>query len=336
MTAAAVTSFAPQAASAMTAAARDFLASLDASQRAEAMFPFAGDERFVWHYTPVPRNGLSLNAMQPDQRTAALDLVATGLSPRGWRQAQQIMALETILDEWERMQGLPLRWRRDPEEYHLSVFGQPGDDRWAWRVCGHHLLTHITVAAQAHLACVPLFFGANPAEVRHGPDKGLRILSAEEDLARGLLEQLTPDQRRVAIVDPQAPDDILTKNYRAIQPGMAPQGLALGDMAQASREQLVRLIRHYVERSAGEMAANAWRDIERAGLDPVTFAWAGPQEPGHGHYYAVVGSTFLIEYDNTQDGANHVHSVWRDFTNDFGGDVLAEHYAESAHHHDHE
>ena len=120
----------------------------------------------------MPRNGLSLNAMQPDQRTAALDLVATGLSPRGWRQARQIMALETILDEWERLQGLPLRWRRDPEEYHLSVFGQPGDDRWAWRVCGHHLLTHITVVAQAHLACVPLFFGANPAEVRHGPEEG--------------------------------------------------------------------------------------------------------------------------------------------------------------------
>jgi len=198
------------------------------------------------------------------------------------------------------------------------------------------LMESITVVAEAHLACVPLFFGANPAEVRHGQEKGLRILSVEEDLARGLLGQLTPDQRRVAIVDPQAPDDILTKNYRAIQPGMAPQGLAFGDMAQASREQLVRLIRHYVDRSAGEMAANAWRDIEHAGLDPVTFAWAGPQEPGHGHYYAVVGSTFLIEYDNTQDGANHVHSVWRDFTNDFGGDVLAEHYAESAHHHDHE
>ena len=92
----------------------------------------------------------------------------------------------------------------------------------------------------------------------------------------------------------------------------------------------------YCEGRSGTQIADAWRDIEHAGLDPVTFAWAGPQEPGHGHYYAVVGSTFLIEYDNTQDGANHVHSVWRDFTNDFGGDVLAEHYAESAHHHDHE
>ena len=265
MTTAAVTSYAPQAAAAMTAAARDFLEALDAPQRAEAMFPFVGDERFVWHYTPVPRRGLSLKAMQPDQRRAALDLVATGLSPRGWSQAQQIMALETILDEWERLQGLPLRWRRDPEDYHLSVFGRPGDSRWAWRVCGHHLLTHITVVAQAHLACVPLFFGANPAEVRHGPEQGLRILSVEEDLARGLLMQLTPDQRRIAVVDPHAPDDILTKNYRAVQPGMAPRGLALGDMAQTQREQLVRLVRHYVDRSAGELAANAWRDIERAG-----------------------------------------------------------------------
>ena len=335
MTATAVTAYAPRAASAMTAAARDFLASLDASQRADAMFPFVGDERFVWNYTPVPRRGLSIKAMNPAQRRAGLDLVATGLSPRGWRQAQQIMAHETILDEWERLQRLSLQWRRDSEDYHLSVFGRPGDDRWAWRVCGHHLLTHITVVAQAYLACVPLFFGANPAEVRHGPEQGLRILAAEEDLARVLLTQLTPDQRRVVVVDAQAPDDILTKNYRAVQPGMAPRGLALSDMAQPQREQLVRLVRHYVDRSAGEMAANAWCDIERAGLDGVTFAWAGPQEPGHGHYYAVVGPTFLIEYDNTQDGANHIHSVWRDFTNDFGGDVLAQHYAESAHHHDH-
>ena len=251
MTAAAVTAFAPQAAAAMTTAAQDFLQSLDPSQRAHAAFPFAGDERFVWHYTPVPRLGLSLKAMSSDQRRAALDLVVTGLSPRGFSQAQQIMALETILDEWERLQGPPQRWLRDPENYHLSVFGRPGDERWSWRVCGHHLLTHVTVVAQAHLACVPLFFGANPAEVRHGPEKGLRILSAEEDLARGLLRQLTPDQRRLAVVDPQAPDDILTKNYRAIQPGMAPRGLALGDMAQTPREQLVRLIRHYVDRSAG-------------------------------------------------------------------------------------
>ena len=293
MSSAAVTSYAPQAASAMTTAARGFLEALDAEQRAEARFPFAGDERFVWHYTPVPRRGLSLNAMQPDQRTAALDLVATGLSPRGWRQAQQIMALETILDEWERLQGLPLRWRRDPEEYHLSLFGQPGDDRWAWRVCGHHLLTHITVVAEAQLACVPLFFGANPAEVRHGPQQGLRILSAEEDLARGLLEQLTPDQRRDAVVDPQAPDDILTKNYRAIQPGMAPQGLALGEMAQAPREQLVRLIRHYVDRSAGEMAANAWRDIERAGLDELC-------APGESR------SAFLLRYTLSHP---HAHTI---------------------------
>ena len=336
MTPAAVTAYAPRAASAMTAAARDFLESLDASQRADAMFPFLGDERFVWHYTPVPRRGLSIKAMNSAQRRAAVNLVAIGLSPRGWRQAQQIMAHETILDEWERWQRLPQRWRRDPEDYHLSVFGQPGDDRWGWRVCGHHLLTHITIAAQAYVACVPLFFGANPAEVRHGPEQGLRVLAVEEDLARSLLGQLTPDQRRVAVVDAQAPDDILTKNYRAIQPGMAPQGLALGDMGEPQREQLVRLIRHYVDRSAGEMAANAWDDIERAGLDAVTFAWAGPQDPGHGHYYSVVGSTFLIEYDNTQDGANHIHSVWRDFTNDFGGDVLAQHYAESAHHHDHE
>lgn len=179
---------------------------------------------------------------------------------------------------------------------------------------------------------LPLFFGANPSEVKYGPEKGTRTLPEEEDLARELVQSLDAEQRRVAIVDPVAPADLLTVNYRAIGPEMTPVGLELARLSGGQRELLVRLIRHYVERAAEDLAPIEWRRIEQAGLERVTFAWAGPTEkaPGNGHYYAVKGPTFLVEYDNTQQDANHIHSVWRDLTHDWGEDLLGEHL--SAHH----
>jgi hypothetical protein len=133
----------------------------------------------------------------------------------------------------------------------------------------------------------------------------------------------------VAIVSQDAPTDILTDAYRAVDPSVPPRGLAYAAMFGEQRERLIGLIRHYVGRTTDEVAAAEWRKIERAGLEGITFAWAGPEEPERGHYYAITGPTFLIEYDKTQDGANHIHSVWRDLANDWGEDLLAAHYAEA-------
>lgn len=319
---------APAAAQRMADAALRFLDRLTSEQRAVATFPFAGDERYQWHYTPVERRGLLLKAMTPPQREAALTLLASGLSARGDREARQIIALEPILRETERIERLQTHWIRDPERYAFSIFGEPGGPApWAWRVGGHHLGLHFTIVERELLAPTPLFFGANPAEVRHGPATGQRTLAAEEDLARALLASLDPAQKAVAIVDPVAPDDILTKNYRVADPAAAPRGLAYEALNGEQRERLVRLVRHYLERATDELGAGAWATIERAGLAAITFAWAGPEARGHGHYYAVMGPTFLLEYDNTQNSANHIHSVWRDFTNDWGEDLLARHYA---------
>ncbi len=321
------------AAAAMAQAAQAFLASLDDERRAAAAFPFEGGERYLWHYTPVARNGLRLKDMTPAQRGLALRLLDTALSARGARQARGIIALETILDEWEGMQGSRMSWERDPELYYFSVFGAPGGARpWGWRAGGHHLGIHATIAANAYVSVLPLFLGANPAQVRHGPHTGTRTLPDEEDLARALLANLSGAQKRRAIVDPTAPDDILTKNYRVADPAAIPRGgVVFADLRDGQRQGLVGLIRHYVQRANGELAALEWRRIEADGLDAVRFLWAGPEARGQGHYYAVAGPSFVIEYDNTQNGANHIHSVLRSYRGDWGEDLLAAHYADGGH-----
>jgi hypothetical protein len=328
-----VTHRAPTTAQRMADVAHRSLDSLNEQQRRAASFPFAGDERYRWDYRPTTRNGLRLINMTAAQRLLAFELLRAGLSDRGLHQVTEIIALEPILREHERIDQRVVPWVRDPELYRFSVFGEPGGAApWAWRVGGHHLGAHFTIVDRALLAAVPLFFGANPAEVRHGPETGKRTLREEEDWARELVRALSPEQRQQAIVDSVAPRDISSNNSIRVHPGLPPRGLRFSAMDSQHREQLVKLIRHYVERTNPEVAANEWQRIERAGLEPISFAWAGGLERRQGHYYAIVGPTFLIEYDNTQNGANHIHSVWRDFTNDWGEDLLAAHYAESHHH----
>ena len=304
----------------MAEAAQAFVDSLDAAQRDVATFPFEGGERFLWHYTPVERNGLRLKEMTRAQRAAAFRMMNTALSSHGAEKAREIIELEAILDEWEGIQDTRMHWLRDPKIYYFSVFGQPGGEApWGWRAGGHHIGIHATVIASAYVSVLPLFLGANPAEVRHGEHKGLRTLPEEEDLARELLGRLDAEQKAVAIVDPVAPDDILTKNYRVADPDEIPGGgISLAELRDGQRDGLIGLLRHYVERKTADLAANEWRKIEQDGLDGVRFLWAGPEARGAGHYYALAGPSFVIEYDNTQNDANHIHSVMRSYDRRLG------------------
>ena len=317
----------PETAARIADAARRWWDSLRDAQRQRARFPFDADERFVWDYRPVPHAGLLLSEMDAAQRELASTLLAAGLSARAVGEVHAIMALETVLGELEQQRGQS-KWQRDPDRYAFALFGEPGGGApWAWRVGGHHIAVQLTVVEREWIAVTPLFLGANPATVPHGPQAGRRTLAAEEDLARELLARLTPTQQAVAVIAAGAPRDILTGTVLRVDPAVAPRGIAYADLDGAQREQLVRLIRHYVDRAAPEVSSAEWRKIEAQGLDAVTFAWAGALERGRGHYYAVCGSRFVIEYDNTQNDASHIHSVWRDLTNDWGEDLLAAHYA---------
>ena len=318
----------------MAEAAQAFVDSLDGAQRDVATFPFEGGERYLWHYTPVERNGLRLKEMTGAQRAAAFRMMNTALSSHGAEKAREIIELEAILDEWEGIQNSRMHWLRDPEIYYFSVFGEPGgEEPWGWRAGGHHIGIHATVIANTYVSVLPLFLGANPAEVRHGEHMGVRTLSEEEDLARDLLGRLDAEQKALAIVDAVAPDDILTKNYRVADPGEIPVGgITLAELRDGQRERLIGLLRHYVERKTADLASNEWRKIEQDGLDGVRFLWAGPEVRGAGHYYALAGPSFVIEYDNTQNEANHIHSVMRSYAGDWGEDLLAAHYANGHHH----
>jgi plasmid stabilization system protein ParE len=318
------------AATEIASAVRRWLDGLDTARRARATFPFESTERFAWDYRPGDRGGLSIAEMTAPQRASAMATLDAALSLRGAREVRAIIDLEPVLGELERHGYGETGLRRDPERYWFSVFGDPDRaEPWAWRVGGHHVAIELTLADGAVVGSAPSFLGANPATIPNGPGVGGRAIDGEEMLARTLLAGLTPGQRAIAVVDPVAPPDILSGNGRRAVVQGGPSGIRHAQLDLAQRDGLEGLVRHYLDRARPEVAAAEWARIVSAGLSPVTFAWAGPDVPGRGHYYAVRGPAFLIEYDNTQNGANHIHAVWRDLVNDWGEDRLAAHYRDA-------
>lgn len=308
----------------MASAARHWLASLTPEQQATASFDLKSEERFNWHFIPRARKGLALKDMTSAQRHLAHALLSSGLSHAGYAKATGIMSLEQILNDIEQGKGP----KRDPELYFVSIFGKPGaHEPWAWRFEGHHLAFNFTIPDGQHVAVTPSFLGTNPGEVREGPRKGLRVLAHEEDLARALVRSLNDDQRHAAIYTNTAPADIITAADRKARL-LKPDGLAANKLNKEQSELLWHLVREYVYRHRAELAEGDLKKIQAAGLDKIFFAWAGSTEPGKGHYYRIQGPTFLMEYDNTQNNANHIHAVWRDLNNDFGEDLLKQHYQE--------
>lgn len=310
----------------MAKAAEKFLASLDPVQQAKASFALNSDERRNWHFVPKARLGLPLKEMTESQRELARGLLRSGLSQRGYAEATTIMSLELVLFDMEKKNP-----KRDPELYYFSVFEKPGrTNNWGWRVEGHHVSINFTIANGEEISTTPFFLGSNPGEVKEGARKGVRVLGNEEDLGRRLVQSLTPEQKKIAIIATNAPKEIFTSNARQVKP-LEPVGLAQAQMSKNQRELLIQLIKEYLFRTRPEIAQADMAEIERAGVGAITFAWAGGLERGEPHYYRVQGSTFLLEYDNTQNNANHVHTVWRDFRNDFGEDLLRQHYEQSPH-----
>jgi len=319
-----------RSATAMSSAASKWLASLSPEQRDRAVFPFDSEERMRWHYVPnetFPRKGLTIKDMTEAQRALAHELLKTGLSARGYLTATSIMELEKVL---RAIEG-GVRMARDHEAYLFSVFGTPGDKQaWGWRFEGHHLSVRFDVVGAKMTASSPAFFGANPAEVRDGPQKGTRVLGAEEDAGRALLDSLDATERAAAILPIEAPGDILTTTKVTVDP-LSPIGIKASALTKPQRELLMSLIDVYAGLMAADVAAERMDRLKKAGLDNIAFAWAGETEKGKKHYYRLQGPTFLVEYDNTQNDGNHIHSVWRDFNGDFGRDLLREHLKSNPH-----
>lgn len=306
-------------------AARSFLDALTDEQRAAAVLPFEDEtERRTWFYWPAPRQGLSLRSMGAEQQMLAHQLVADALSPHAFAKVEAIISLEWVLDEIEGRTGSRRGLPRDSLLYYVTVFGDPVNDApWSFRFEGHHVSLHLTIAGE-DIAFTPSFLGANPATVRHGDRIVARPLAEEEDVARELLRSLDADQRSRAVVSPDAPDDIVTMNAPSVDE-LPSGGVSASDMGADQQRLLTELVSVYVERARAEVAGRELDRLVQAGLERITFAWAGSEAPGERHYYRLAGPTFLVEYDNTQDDANHAHAVWRDLERDFGADLLRSH-----------
>ena len=307
---------------AMAGAATAFLAALSADGRRRAVFAFDDKERFNWHYVPRSREGLPFKEMSLAARTAAHELMKASLSGAGYDKATNVIRLEGVLRRLETFGGIT----RDPENYSVSVFGTPGQDaRWGWRVEGHHLSLNFTIVPGKPIAVTPAFLGANPAEVRAGGLKGLRTLAREQDLGHALALGMNDAQRRRMLIAAQSLGDIVTGPGRG-ETLTSPAGVPAADLDGAQRELLVRLVQEYAQNMRPELAEEELRRVRDAGIERLHFAWAGATEPGKAHYYRIHGPTVLIEFDNTQNDANHIHTVYRDPRRDFGADLLRAHY----------
>jgi len=306
-------------------AANAFLKSLPADLRKTASFPLDSPERTAWYFVPRERVGVSLLTLDDRQSELLGPLLATALSPEGLLEARGVMKHENILRRVETEAGMADVTRRDPGHYYTSVFGQPsGAAPWAWRFEGHHLSINVTQLPGQAPIVAPMFVGANPARVLSGPQTGFRLLAQEEDLGRELMTSLSAAQRKAAMLSDTAYPEIITGNDPKVRP-LEVEGLAAGSMSTAGKAQLRTLIELYVGRVNPAAAKEALTRLDRAGFDQVRFGWAGSIENGEKHYYRVHGPTLLIEYDNTQNDANHIHTVYRDLERDFGGDVLRAH-----------
>lgn len=309
----------------MSDAATAYLNSLTPEQRAKTVFPFDDAERLNWRFIPVEdRKGVALREMTSAQKHLAEALLSAALANQGIIKAHTIMSLDQVLKEREAKQAKQ-QFERDPEKYYVTIFGEPSEKgTWGFRFEGHHVATNFTIV-NGKIASSPNFFGANPAEVREGPRTGLRALKREEDIARDLMTALSEEQRKTAIVNSVAPREITTNNTRKAAISGPPQGIKYSQLNDAQKEMLETLVAEYAT-NFPPVIADFRMDQFRKNQGEAYFAWMGGIAKGEGHYYLLRTPAFLIEYDNTQDNNNHIHSVWRDFNGDFGQDLLGGHY----------
>lgn len=309
--------------------ARDFLNSLSPELLQKALLEFDHSEKTNWHFFPssmYQREGVSLKELNEKQREAVDDLLKHYLSKSGFEKTQTIIGLEEVLRSFSGDSVM-----RDPGAYFVSVYGDPsGDMPWAWSFEGHHISLNFTIIGD-EVVSTPRFFGSNPARIPEGPRAGERTLKMEEDLGFELINSLSPDQQEQAIFQEESFRDIVTLNLPEVDP-LEPVGIGFTSLNTQQQKILVRLIDEYLSALPMALANKKRRQVEDEGMEHLTFGWVGAKQLGMAHYYRIQGLSFLIEFDNSQSGANHIHTVWRDFDGDFGRDLIREHYANSDHH----
>lgn len=310
-------------------AAEIFLQSLDVSQLKEIQFPFDHSLKEQWHYLPAlifGRPGIQLKNLNAAQKELAFKLLRSHLSQTGYDKVLKIVDLENVLAEISRNYDM-----RDPEQYAFAFYGDPlNDDLWAWSFEGHHISLNFTIQGN-NVSVAPAFLGANPATIKEGKRKGERTLGREEDLGFELVNAISEKQWQRAIIQGDAFSDIVTTNSIEAAP-LDPIGIKMKGLNSQQQKILVDLIDEYLSNMPAHLAERRREKLKEEEFEEIKFGWAGSTRSGEPHYYRIQGKTFLIEFDNVQNNANHIHSVWRDFNGDFGRDLIKEHYQHSPHH----
>jgi len=314
----------------LPAKANAFIATLNESQKTKALYPFDTAERYRFMYVPLDdRKGISMNELTDAQRSAVFDLLKTSLTTETIAKIKSIMLLDNVLKELEHRKADD--HYRDPGKYFITIFGIPSANTiWGWRFEGHHIAFHFSADKKELVAGTPSFLGSNPAIVLEGPQKDENVLKDETDKGFALLHALSADELKKAIIDTAAPGEILTAASRKAMIA-SPAGIRYSELSAAHQQLLLQLLGLYVHRYTKLFADKMLKEIQAAGLDNLRFSWAGYTEHvlGHPYYYRIQGPSIIIEYDNSQNNANHIHTVIRDLNNDFGGDLLLQHYKES-------
>ncbi|MBN4070129.1 DUF3500 domain-containing protein [Olleya sp. AH-315-F22] len=309
--------------------AMKFLNSLTEDQRVKVQLPFDHSSKTFWHFFPssmIPREGIQILDMSVNQKNLLNNLLQSFLSETGYIKTRKIMDLENILLE---ITGDTVM--RNPEKYSVAFYGNPEKDSlWAWSFEGHHLSLNFTVVNN-NISIAPRFLGASPATILSGERKGERTLDKEEDLGFELINSLSEEQKTVAIFRQQPLPEIVTFNSTSVEP-LNPVGIKFGELSPSQQMIFLELIDEYLSTMLFEQAERRMQNIKNENINLLRFGWAGGVTIGQGHYYRIQGKSFLIEFDNTQRNANHIHTVWRDFDGDFGRDLIREHYKNSDHH----
>lgn len=311
------------------AIANEFLNSLNSDQKQKALIEFDDETRTRWHYFPstmYSREGIPLKELNSSQKKLVHKLLQTYLSVNGYKKATDAIKVEGILKD---LTNSPAT--RNNELYYTTFYGKPSSDKpWGWSFEGHHLSLNFTVEGN-NISYVPIFYGANPAIVKSGPDKGFRSLKNEEDMGLKLIGMLDASQQEKAIFSSSTSGDIESKNNSEISP-LKQKGIAVSEMNAEQQKVLFELINEYISSAPKNVAEIRTNTIKSEEIKDIYFAWAGETKLEKAHYYSIQGKTFLIEFDNTQNNANHIHAVWRNFDGDFGRDLIKEHLNSSHHH----
>jgi len=337
------TESAPEYVLRMNEAARAFVSSLGSEESEKALYEFDNEkERKDWSNVPVsalPRNGLSMGELNDAQKIAAHRLIDSTLSTQGYAKAYGLMQLDdiwSVLME-ETHPGTGVYFSSD--KFLLAIFGKPGgDEPWGWQLDGHHLAINTTVV-DGQVTLTPIFLGAEPDVVPRGPYAGLQILGAERRKGLAVIKSLTSEQQSKAVLSESIPEDLFEGTGQAKSLKKF-EGIPAAEMSSDQRAKLWVLIDEYLDNCPQEVASARRAKIRADGAAALYFAWMGPIAEEANLYYRVHGPSIIIEYDNTSVGSlrdgysNHLHTILREPSNDYGEDLLRRHYEESEHHQD--